>query len=377
MGLFSKYLSGLNFPLSSRGLLKGLVAGGGDAMDGARESILWLLDQFLPQTCDDGHLRFFADSRGVRRLPNESFDRYRSRVVHAWRRGTVGSVEDTIAAAGYQCEVIEAGAIVAAWTDAGGGFLDGVGTLDGGSDLSAPGMHFNWVPVHWAEYMLDLDISAGMFTKEEQRVIMDVSQLVAPARSRLLGLRFFMDFSWYLRIRTISMAIAVACVYDKCNSAHVPEFDIIGHGCEPIGGTDVADFLDGAGHIDGWGFLTGLRPDGGLLDDGHFGVWQADLQVQAMTLSLGNDRQDPDRLDPDIRDVLDFLDGSGDLGGEILNGGSFLDGGTDLSVEIMVRQTYDMLDGYGTLGMQPGCNSTWHDGYVDFWHGNQHYREAM
>ena len=357
MSLFWDYFRSLNHPLTARGLFRALAEGGAGLLDAARDDALWLRSQFLPEQCEVELLDEFARSRGLRRLPFEVAERYRSRVVHAWRKGTVASVQDTLAAAGYWCSVREADQLLAAWTAAGGEVLDGAGVLDGGSTLSAPGAHFDWVPTHWAEYAIDLDIAAGEFSRAEQRAIVAAATLVAPARSRLIGLRFHQTMISNRAVLIKGHRSVVAAGYTGCQASTVPTFRVIGQGCEMLGGEDIPDLLDD-GMLDGFGLLSGLRPDGEPLNHGWGQMIKAAIHLPTPTTMGGGDLLEP----PEYIDgfgVIETLDGRGWISVEALDGLTMLDDSDTLEIETLVPYRPDTLDGTSRLGRTPGAQAIW------------------
>ena len=69
MGVLWKYFrETLRFPLIWRpGPLSVVAEGGADALDRARDGLRWLLDQYIPELCDDDFVETHAVSRAVRR----------------------------------------------------------------------------------------------------------------------------------------------------------------------------------------------------------------------------------------------------------------------------------------------------------------------
>lgn len=266
--------------------------------------------------------------------------------------------------------------LVQDWRDAGGYILEGDWVIDGSQELSAPESEFRFMTTHWAEFAIranaaDMELIPGQ--QERIQRMVDVSK---PARSHLVGLEFYALYELWAKIMLSQWSATVRSVYDKCGSAQVPHFQLIGWGCEEIGGTYEAETLSGD-PLDGWRDLDGQRPAGQALDQGHFGTWQATLHMPSYTQTAGNDRTYQDTLDPNHRYLLDPLDGSWDLSVQTIDGETDLSGKLDISVRPITRQTYDMLDDGWHLGRLPGPESVWHSGYVDWWHGNQHYREAI
>jgi len=87
MSLFWKYFrEKLRWPLIWRpGVLAVLVKGGALVLDDARESILWLRNQFSPEICNGDHVANFAKSRGILRHALETDnEKFRQRVISAY-----------------------------------------------------------------------------------------------------------------------------------------------------------------------------------------------------------------------------------------------------------------------------------------------------
>ncbi len=107
MAFFWKYFrETLKFPLISKdGPLAQLAQGGAEVLDDVREVIIWLRDQFNPETCDADMLDGFAASRGITRHGMESVDVFRDRVAaaYAWHLlgGSVGGLETILAHYGF------------------------------------------------------------------------------------------------------------------------------------------------------------------------------------------------------------------------------------------------------------------------------------
>jgi len=92
MGAFWRYFSEtLRWPLLLvGGPLAVLVKGAAGSLDQARQDILWLREQFNPETCDEQYVEEHGRSRGIRRHPLEGFGRFRSRVVSAYAWSLLG-----------------------------------------------------------------------------------------------------------------------------------------------------------------------------------------------------------------------------------------------------------------------------------------------
>ncbi|VFQ45947.1 phage tail protein [Desulfoluna butyratoxydans] len=86
MALFWKYIRNqLRFrPALAGGPVAVILKGMAKALDDVCADIVWARDQMNPKTCDDELVPAFAQSRGIRKHPAETFDQYRTRVVDAW-----------------------------------------------------------------------------------------------------------------------------------------------------------------------------------------------------------------------------------------------------------------------------------------------------
>lgn len=75
---------GWNLIRLTKSALSLLAEGGANSLDDAREDILWLRKQFLPETSETGYLTDYAASRSIVRHPSESDAQFKARVVRAW-----------------------------------------------------------------------------------------------------------------------------------------------------------------------------------------------------------------------------------------------------------------------------------------------------
>jgi phage tail P2-like protein len=297
----------------------------------------------------------------------------------AWHKykGTIWAVRKTLTWSGFgDADILEHRNLVQSWIDSGGRFIDGELDIDGSKTLGADAGEFKFMTKHWAEFGIRADAADIELTPGEQGRIRQMAEVAKPARSHLVGLEFYAVYELLCRIMLAEWSAVISAIFDKCDSARVPHFEIIGWGCDNIGGIYVADELDGLLPIDGRADLDGQRPDGDLLDNGHWGTWQAEISASA-TDALGMDRMVSDTLEPNYREILDMIDGSRDLSVQTIDGSKLIDGGRELSVRVLTRKTYDMLDGTRSLGELQGGEGVWHNGYLEFWQGNTHYREAI
>lgn len=298
----------------------------------------------------------------------------------AWhkKKGTAWAVKQVLSASGFRdVEVVSHSTLIEKWVEAGGGFINGDGVLDGDGTLSADAGKFKFMTSHWAEFCIRINAADEVLDGASQVAAVNMINVVKPARSHLAGLEFYALYQLLSEISLGSWSVKVKSRYDQCGAAQVPGFGIIGWGCEQIGGGWEPATLNGKGNLDGWGLIDGIDPVGELLDDGHWGTMRAKLTMPRYTQAFGSDGPQPGNLDPDHRAVPDYLDGRGDLSVATLDGSGSLDGKTDLSIEPLVRRTYEMLDGTDTLGGQPGTPAIRHTGHITWWNGNKHYREAI
>ena len=312
--------------------------------------------------------------------PDLDVDHKRSLVRQsiAWHKykGTVWAVRQALVMVGFgDAEILEHRSLIQSWMDAGGHFIDGSFDIDGSNTLSASAGEFEFMSTHWAEFGVRANAADIELIPGQQSRIQRLIDVAKPARSHLVGLKFYALYSLLSEIFH-KWRSRVIIVYDKCGSSHVPHFQTIGWGCETIGGSYETDSLNGDTNIDGWTDLDGLRPVGKALNDGHLGLWGSSVTMSA-TRGLGGDKSTFDTLDPNYRYLLEPLDGKRTLSVQTINGDTVLDGSRDLSVRVLTRRTYDMLDGSRNLGMIRGYQGVWHNGYVDYWNGNDHFREAI
>lgn len=320
------------------------------------------------------HVDFWEPNLGVERKR----DLVRQSIAWHKYKGTIWAVRQALIWAGFgEADIQEHTQLVQSWIDAGGSLLDGGDDIDGSTDLSAPSGEFCFMTQHWAEFAIRANAANIELLPGNQSRIRRLVSVAKPARSHLVGLEFYALYALAATISLGEWSALVRSVYDRCGSAQVPHFQIVGWGCREIGGSFADDTLDGLFLLDGWVDLDGQRPDGDRLDQGHWGTLSTALSSAEYTQSAGNDAELGDVLDPDYRFLLEPLDGSRDLSVQVLDGGAGLDGKLDLSLRPLTRQTYTMLDGSRTLGHLPGPGTIWHSGYIDWWHGNQHYREAI
>jgi len=315
-----------------------------------------------PDTCPAAHLPWLAWALSVdiwdTTWPETSKREVlrRSVAVHR-RKGTVGAVRDALGAVGYRdVRILENRHLRDQWVQAGGDFLSGDSDLDGEGTLSAPGASFRIMTRHWAEYIIDLDITEGALTPEAQKTIRRLADLHAPLRAHLAGLLYRMLIDWLAEIRLADTRIVVTVPVRGCDQFEVPSFRTIGHGCEALGGTTVPDVLDGSGPIAAVGTLSGEMALGEPLDHG-WGNWAARLS-SGLRVDCGGAFVAP----------VEYLDGSGEtetLDGrdgllvELIDGADAIDGDDTLAVADLQSFQPHVIDGTDTLGRVDGASGIW------------------
>jgi hypothetical protein len=157
--LWDYFKNTLRFPLILKpGALAQMAKGGAGELDSARGDVLWLRDQFLPNKCDDDFINDFAESRGIRRWPDEPDDFFKDRVVRAYLfymlGGKKAGVEEIFSLVGIEAEIVELRELRDAWIISGGVRLDGTWQVDGGEKLIAPFQVSGSYPLAWAEFLV-------------------------------------------------------------------------------------------------------------------------------------------------------------------------------------------------------------------------------
>jgi phage tail P2-like protein len=341
-------------------------------------SLFYRLDQL-----DHGPLDHLAWQMGVDTwhgglsLPDKRNLIRRAIALHR-KKGTPWAVRQALIWCGFgSAEIREHSQVVAAWLAAGGARLDADQGIDGSTNLAAPSGEFQFTTRHWAEFIVRANIGDVELVRSEQDMARRLINAVKPARSHLVGLDFFAAYWLAASVALSHWAATVRAVFADCAAAQVPRFKLIGAGCQPLGGSYVESRLSGQPPLSGWQKLDGLQPAGELLDQGHWGHMACRLQLPAYTQTAGNAAAAQNILEPNHRFLLTPLNSHRDLSVTALTGTSTLSGRRELSLRPLTRRTYDMLDGSAHLGVLPGAESVWHTGHVDFWHGNQHFREAI
>lgn len=71
-------------PARAGGPVAVVLEGVSRVFDDMVEDIKWTRDQMNPATCEDAFVPDFGKSRGIKKHPAETFEKYRRRVVKAW-----------------------------------------------------------------------------------------------------------------------------------------------------------------------------------------------------------------------------------------------------------------------------------------------------
>lgn len=226
---------------------------------------------------------------------------------------------------------------------------------------------------HWAEYIVDLDVTEGVLTLDAQRIVRRLAEMNAPARSHLVGLLYRMRATWLAHISLIAMQAAIVASYRGCDQFEVPSFRTIGHGCELLGGENLPDLLDGSGPIAAFGALTGYIADGEPLHHG-WGDWAAVIS-DAGSFAVGGDVVEPiEHLDG--AGWIEQLDGLTGIRLETIDGFGAIDGGDTLEVDTLEPFRPHVIDGVDRLGLIDGPKGVWSRGHMTIHHHRHIYREA-
>ena len=162
MGIFWKYFKNSCrwIFIQQSGPIPAIVEGGSFLLDTARESILWLRDQFNPATSETDFAGKHAESRNIRTLPGETEEQFLSRIIYAllWfrRAGKRPGMKDNF-------EVI-------GWPD-----TEIINCRD--ED-----------PERWAEFKLDLKAEGKTVSPENINTIIEMTNDQKPARSKLASI---------------------------------------------------------------------------------------------------------------------------------------------------------------------------------------------
>lgn len=264
-------------------------------------------------TCPEDLLPWLAWALSVD-FWNDSWPIERQRAVIAgsiaWHRkkGTPWAVEQALSAIGYSdSRLIEHQELYQEWITAGGELLDGVGWLEGDSDLSAPVSSIRFTANSWAEYSVRLNIGDVAWNRAHQREAVAICNAYAPARSQLVSLIVAAIYSFSALITLDSIDLRGQITLEKCRRFVVAGFDTL-DGCDLIGGSYQPSTLDGSTTLDGYTYLDGQTATGEPLDAGNLDVSIRTI-IAPMPSSMGGNRIESELLDGTSR-----LDGTSNLG---------------------------------------------------------------
>ncbi len=169
MGRFNTYFkNGLKWiPIHRPGPVAALVEGASMLLDTAREEILWLRDQFLPDRCDVRYMDRFAASRGITRFDYETEQQYYDRVRTAYDWHLQGGRDGSLR-----------------WI-----LRDGCGLAE--DDIEIVNLR-DEDPARWAEFDVRLQNIQGDALVGLPAVNWAIAE-VKPARSKFAGLRMHID----------------------------------------------------------------------------------------------------------------------------------------------------------------------------------------
>lgn len=170
------------------GYLALIVKGGALVLDQAREDILEMRRQAMPETCDDEYLDLIASGRGLKRWPNEPADLWRERVVYAYRynrmAGRKAYVEKLLDVAGVDATLYEHHEIVNSAAAADIPVLDGGWVLDGSVTLGDYLSTYRFPYSTWAHIVAKVDLSAREVWENIGKTLVNEYK---PARSKLIS----------------------------------------------------------------------------------------------------------------------------------------------------------------------------------------------
>lgn len=235
------------------------------------------------------------------------------------KRGTPWAIKSALRAFGYPVlDLIEQAEYHRQWRAAGGHVLDGTWQLDGSVPLTVPVGATDSRLVqrvalnHWAEYAIRLDAAGEIWTRAQQRKIRRVAESFAPERSHLIGLIAGLSLAFSEPLTMAGPRTTVRVNFDCCNRFK-PVQRLMLDGCWTLGGGVAPQLLNGW-LLDGRR-LTGERPVGQRLDDGHL-AFRNTLRVQ-LYLHMGGAHADPP---VPLGNLLRTLDGAWSLGETRLGG---------------------------------------------------------
>lgn len=179
---FWEYFKSLGFtPILEPGPLAMIAEGGADELEGQRVTMLILRDQFFAEKCDDEMLVRFATARGIFRMREEPEEYYRQRIRFAYAWWSKGGRESAM-----QETMVQSFGFTAC------------------SVFNMRGLD----PARWAEFRLDISGVTGDLTVSIEQIVWAANE-VKPARSKLAGLKLFLDTAGPVPV------IGAACTYGE------------------------------------------------------------------------------------------------------------------------------------------------------------------
>ena len=331
---------------------------------------LWSVDECPPEFLAYLAWTLSVDFWSLADTDEQRRDLIRGAIAWHKKRGTPWAIQQALAAYGYPgCELVEHRQLQRAWLAAGGELLDGGNTLDGTSDLSAPGGQFRFATNHWAEYALRLNVVDGVSTSEMLRKIAAVCTSYAPARSRLAAIILFASAEFDVTSRMTAYKARGRMTLADCRRISAPNFDTL-DGCDLLGGETLPDLLDGVGTLDGSSDLLPERYIGEPLDGGQLGITSRS-RIKLCGTTLGGNRLEL----PETLDSTDLLDGAYTIAGETLDGFGHIESGNLYYPTLADAE--DTLDGSSNLGEVPGLDQLWFSGVVRIRRGSTVIQEAL
>lgn len=263
--------------------------------------------------------------------------------VHA-QKGSVSSIKSALAASGYpQAQVIENTTQQASWVALGGLYLDGSALLDGQpfSVETPPGS----MTTHWAEYLVEFNLAQAPAKSGDQAKLRKQIESIAPARCKLAALLYRFAQEFHAPIVISRPANTVEISFRECRSLGVHKPLRI-DGCRTLSGDSALVNLADIELLNGHASLAGSAPLGEPLNQG-WGI--ANLGVsQSLSFQSAHIKQHDWLLGDTFYD--DTLNGARTLDTSLLDESILLNGAINLSLAVLDRPFYALLNGARTLG---------------------------
>ena len=264
MSLFFDYFRNtLRFPLIWKdGVLARLVKGAALTLDKAREDVLAVRPQAMPETCDLEYLVRLGDGRGVQQWPTELNDFFRTRVSSAYDFFMLGGkragLAEIIRRAGAKVEIVEPRDVKAKLDLLDNSVLDGSWHIDGVTDLKTTSSMVGVPHLNWAEFAVRINL-AEMQAEWLHNFVKRLVYEYKPARS-------MPKFIYYLQFAVNPVSVTL----DTSNTVHLPAK------CQPMA---CATKLDGSWQMGRAAELLAL--DGQWQLDSFFKLGQVLMPVTA------------------------------------------------------------------------------------------------